>query len=82
MSAIGQRCSQLVTLKVFLMNSTSTALRITDSGVRAVLQGCPLLRETDVEYAAGISTELRVELARRRNLNAFLAYTWAVKASS
>jgi hypothetical protein len=42
-----------------------------------VLQGCPLLRETDVEYAAGISTELRVELARRRNLNAFLAYTWA-----
>jgi hypothetical protein len=77
MSAIGERCSQLVTLKVFWMNPTSTALRITDLGVRAVLQGCPLLRETDVEYAAGISTELRVELARRRNLNAFLAYTWA-----
>jgi hypothetical protein len=35
-------------------------------GVRAVLQGCPLLRDTDVEEAGGISSELRLELTRRR----------------
>jgi hypothetical protein len=38
---------------------------LTDVGVRAVLRGCPQLRETDVEYAASVGFELRVELARR-----------------
>jgi hypothetical protein len=34
--------------------------------VRAVLQGCPLLRETDVEYASDIIDRLRVKLVKRR----------------
>jgi hypothetical protein len=43
MTAIASHCPLLQTLKVFDGNS------ITDVGVRAVLKGCPLLRETDVE---------------------------------
>jgi F-box/leucine-rich repeat protein 17 len=62
MTAIASHCPLLQTLKVFDSNS------ITDVGVRAVLQGCPLLRETDVEYAHCISSELRVELAKRAQL--------------
>jgi hypothetical protein len=45
-------------------------------GVRAVLEGCPLLRETDVEYAEIISQELRVELARRRNFSEINFEDW------
>jgi hypothetical protein len=59
---IGRRCARLETLIVFGLTSYS---QVTDVGVRAVLQGCPLLRETDVEYATGISGVLRVELVRR-----------------
>jgi hypothetical protein len=36
--------------------------------VRAVLQGCPLLRETDVEYASDIIDRLGVKLVKRREL--------------
>jgi hypothetical protein len=71
MTAIASHCSQLQTLKVFDGNS------ITDVGVRAVLQGCPLLRETDVEYAHSISSELRVELAKRAQLKEVDFRTWA-----
>jgi hypothetical protein len=61
MLAIAKNCPTLQSLFVFRWST------ITDIGVRAVLQGCPLLRETDVEYATGISRELRIELARRSN---------------
>jgi hypothetical protein len=69
--AIGQRCAKLEKLIVFRSEQQGT-----DVGVRAVLQGCPLLQETDVEYAEGISTELRMELARRRNLTALRTRDW------
>jgi hypothetical protein len=62
MTSIASCCPLLQTLLAFQGNY------ITDVGVRAVLQGCPLLRETDVEYAHSISSELRVELAKRAQL--------------
>jgi hypothetical protein len=49
---------------------------VTEVGVRAVLQGCPLLRWTDVEYAVGVSTELHVELARRQNFTSLRPRDW------
>jgi hypothetical protein len=69
--AIGEQCAELETLTIFATNH-----KVTDTGVRAVLQGCPLLRFTDVEYAKGISTELRVELARRRDLTVLRTAEW------
>jgi hypothetical protein len=64
---IGQRCAKLETLHMFKPSRwTADPHRITEVGVRAVLQGCPLLRDTDVEEAGGISSELRLELTRRR----------------
>jgi hypothetical protein len=60
--AIGQRCAILETLTLFGQKGNH---HVSDVGVRAILQGCPLLREIDVEYAEGISDDLRVELARR-----------------
>jgi hypothetical protein len=63
--AIGRRCAKLETLRIFRFAKPTGDYHMTDVGVRAVLQGCPLLRDTDVEYAVSISTELRVELARR-----------------
>jgi hypothetical protein len=67
MLVFGQKCPHLVMLHVF------QASTITDVGVRAVLQGCPLLRDTDVEYAAGVSPELRVELVKLRRLTELVA---------
>jgi hypothetical protein len=64
---ISQQCKQLEVLKVFESSERTVQPLITDVGVRAILWGCPLLRETDVEFARGISNHLRVELARRRN---------------
>jgi hypothetical protein len=63
MLAIATKCPAMETMKVFYRST------ITDVGVRAVLQSCPVLRTTDVEHATGISRELRVELAKRRDLN-------------
>jgi hypothetical protein len=74
--AIGQHCAGLERLWVF-ESSDEEGYAVTDVGVRAVLQGCPLLRETDVEYAAGLSTELRVELARRRNFRQPYLRRWS-----
>jgi hypothetical protein len=68
--ALGQRCPKLQSLKMFRGNE------VTDVGVRAVLQGCPLLRETDVEHAAGISPKLRVELTKRANFKAIDFQKW------
>jgi hypothetical protein len=75
MIAIGGNCSLLHTLYVFEPLPYGKRL-ITDVGVRAVLQGCPLLRETDVEHAVGISNNLRVELAHRRHFSAPSFVSW------
>lgn len=61
-TAIGQHCPKLHTMHIFY----ATEKRLTDEAVRVLLQGCPLLQETDVIGAVGISHELRVELVRRR----------------
>jgi hypothetical protein len=74
--SIGQRCKKLETLIMFWFVGTPSDYRVTDVGVRAVLQGCPLLRETDVENATDISTELRVELFRRRNPASLFPGRW------
>jgi hypothetical protein len=76
MIAIGDRCSNLETLIVFESAQLFAGFAVTDVGVRAVLQGCPLLRETDVECAKGISIELRVELAKRRNMTTLDLGDW------
>jgi DNA-directed RNA polymerase subunit F len=69
--AIGQRCSKLEALTMFADNN-----QLTDVGVQAVLQGCPHLCKTDVECGRGISTELRVELVRRRNATTLDTSNW------
>jgi hypothetical protein len=74
--AIGERCAELEALTMFWSPLLNGEHVVTDVGVRAVLQGCPLLRETDVEQAKGISGELRVELARRRHMTALRAAEW------
>jgi hypothetical protein len=50
---------------------------ITDVGVLVVLQGCPLLRETDVENAARIGTGLRAGLAQQCNFSRIDWSKWA-----
>jgi hypothetical protein len=75
MIAIGEQCKALQTLLVF-DGYVYASFPFTEVGVRAVLEGCPLLRETDVEYAEEISQELRVELARRRNFGEINFEDW------
>jgi hypothetical protein len=70
--AIGQRCRKLESFRFFLESRDS----YTDVGVRALLQGCPLLRPTDVQYAKGISTAVRVELVMRSKLTHFYSSQW------
>jgi hypothetical protein len=74
MQLIGEHCKELRTLNVFYCGIIEG--RRTDVGVRAVLQGCPLLQQTDVEYANGISLELRVELVRRGTCVSLLLNCW------
>jgi hypothetical protein len=75
--AIGQRCAKLETLCMFKpAHWNADSHRVTDVGVRAVLEGCPLLQHTDVEEARGISCELRRELARRRCFTNLKFYQW------
>jgi hypothetical protein len=76
MIALGARCCNLRTLWVFDNDFVRGRHTVTNAGMRAVLQGCPLLRETDVEYAAAISTELRVELAGRCNFEELTFGAW------
>jgi hypothetical protein len=73
--AIGERCAELEALTMFWSPSLNGEHLVTDVGVRAV-QGCPLLRDTDVEQAKGISVELRVELAGRRDMTALRTAEW------
>jgi hypothetical protein len=63
---ISESCPKLQTLHVFRQGQPTRP--ITDVGVYAVLERCPLLRDTDVECAEGISQNLRMELVRRNNL--------------
>jgi hypothetical protein len=78
MVAIGQRCTRLELLKVFESQlKFHCDYPITDVGVLAVLQGCPLLRETDVENAARIGTGLRAGLAQRCNFSRIDWSKWA-----
>jgi hypothetical protein len=65
--AIGRRCAQLEILIVFRHAQCASEYHITDAGVRAVLQGCPLLRVTDIHNAEHISAEVRVEVVRHCN---------------
>jgi hypothetical protein len=74
--ASGLLCRSLRKLKVFSSAQYVGSFCVTDAGVRAVLQGCPLLRETDVDYAKGISHSLRVELARRRDVTTLCTPSW------
>jgi hypothetical protein len=74
--AMGERCAKLEKLVMFTTMSSINIHSVTDAGVRAVLQGCPLLCKTDAEYAGGISIELRVELARRSNFTTMTLRQW------
>jgi hypothetical protein len=76
--AIGQRCAQLERLRMFGRSQSIDKYPVTDVGVRAVLEGCPLLRDTDIKYAVGISIELRMELIHRRKLTTLRACEWPV----
>jgi hypothetical protein len=73
--SISQNCPALRTLYAF-QSSRFNGFKSIDVGVRAVLDGCTLLREADVNYARGISTELRAELAGRCNLYSLRLSTW------
>jgi hypothetical protein len=74
--AIGANCAQLRELYIFRRMWERSSKSFTDVGVRAVLQGCPLLQTTDVEYAVGIGHEVRVELVRRRNFTTLYLSEW------
>jgi hypothetical protein len=65
--ALGQRCHELKTLHITYEYTDQGDDHISDAGVRAVLQGCPKLRETDLAQSARISDGLRVELAEHYN---------------
>jgi hypothetical protein len=69
---LAARCPKLMSLNVF-----NGHYRITDAGVRAVLQGCPLLWEMDVEYAENISEDMRVELIKLRKSKKIDLHQWA-----
>lgn len=78
--AIGRNCPNLRILVMFesscgpfgeILNHSGT-----NDGVRAILNGCPLLTSIDVHHAVGISTELRVEMARRCKLTRLDMSSW------
>lgn len=51
-------------------------LMVSDRGVLALLNSCPELRETEVERMGTVSSQLRLELARRRQLETFAPGQW------
>jgi hypothetical protein len=73
--SVTQNCAALRTLYVF-QSSRFNGFKSIDVGLPALLDGCPLLQGTDVEYAAGISTQLRAELAGRRNISSIRFCNW------
>jgi hypothetical protein len=62
--AIGSTCLQLKSLQVY-GDLHSTRHPVTDKGVAALLQGCLLLRHTNLYIAWTGSDNMRVELAKR-----------------
>jgi hypothetical protein len=74
--ALGQRCHELKTLRITYEYNHQRDHHITDAGVRAVLQGCPKLRETDLAQSARISDGLRVELAAHCNFTRLDLSKW------
>jgi hypothetical protein len=78
LAAVGRNCPRLENLYCFgaATSYTRTSTYITDIGVRALLQGCSRLRETDVEYAVRISNPLRTELAHRSNYTTLAFQYW------
>jgi hypothetical protein len=78
LAAIGRNCPRLEHLYCFGTATSYTRINtyITDIGVRALLQGCSRLRETDVEYAVRISNPLRTELAHRSNYTTLAFQYW------
>jgi hypothetical protein len=69
MLSIPDMCPKLQTLHVFRQDRSANP--VTNVGVRALLERCPLLQETDVEYADYISHELRMELVRKCDFTRF-----------
>lgn len=59
--AIAQNCAKLEYMHIF----NGQTRQIQDSHCRAILQGCPLLCDIDVEYANGISHEVRLEMVKQ-----------------
>jgi hypothetical protein len=73
--AIGLSCARLEKFHLFA-GLQFPALQASDVGIQAVLQGCPLLCDTDVVGAAGFGLEVRVELVRRRNFTVLDMGLW------
>lgn len=71
--AIAQNCPKLRVVKIF----SAIEAPLTDEAVRALLRGCSLLKETDVENAEGLGQELRVELAKCSNITVLWLEEWA-----
>jgi hypothetical protein len=74
--ALGQRCGELRSLYIKYDDTDHTDDHITDAAVRAVLLGCPKLRETDLAHSARISNELRLEIAARCNFTRLNLSKW------
>jgi hypothetical protein len=76
LTAVGRYCHELRTLHVIYDGSDGNDHHITDVGVRAVLLGCPKLRETDLVHTASIGDELRVEIASHCNFSRLNLSNW------
>jgi uncharacterized protein (UPF0262 family) len=74
--AIGQKCAKLEAFPLFRALYRYTN-RVTEAGLRALLQGCPVLRDTDVERLEGFGEEIRVQLAKRRNFTLIDLTSWS-----
>jgi hypothetical protein len=74
--AVGERCAKLEWLSIFSSSNYTSASSVTDVGVRAVLQGCPLLRSIDVLFAGELSNELRVEVYQRNSFATLTLSNW------
>jgi hypothetical protein len=61
--AIAANCKVLRTLYVFLQLQCGKGL---NGAVQAILKGCPALQETDVDQAADVHYDLRMQLVHRR----------------
>jgi hypothetical protein len=75
--AIGQNCPRLQLLHLFGGHYRNrTVPPVTDSGMRAVLQGCPLLRDPDVQWAGVFGREVRAAMASRHRYRTLKLSNW------